>query len=179
MNHLAESMIGEQQIVRTLTKKQGMYENKAFGVKKMRVSLREITEDNLVSIMRLAVDKSQEQFVAHNAWSIAQGTYSELAWFRAIYADDEPVGFVMLELNPAKPEYYLWRYMIDQNQQGKGYGRQALELVIEFVRQQPSATQLLLSYVPADGSAAPFYTKLGFVETGEVEDGENIMKLEL
>ncbi|MFK8047053.1 MAG: GNAT family N-acetyltransferase [Halioglobus sp.] len=145
----------------------------------MKVSLREITKDNLVSIMRLGVHKNQEQFVAHNAWSIAQGTYSKLAWFRAIYADDQPVGFVMLELNPSKPEYYLWRYMIDKRHQGKGYGNQALKLVIEFVRQQPNATQLLLSYVPADGSAAAFYAKLGFVETGEVEDGENIMKLDL
>jgi diamine N-acetyltransferase len=145
----------------------------------MKVSLREITKDNIDKVLRLEVHKNQEKFVANNAWSIAQGTYSELAWFRAIYADEEPVGFVMLELNPTKPEYYLWRFMVDKQQQAKGYGRQALELVIDFVRQQPNATQLLLGYIPADGSAADFYAKLGFVETGEVDQGEKIMKLEL
>ena len=145
----------------------------------MTVSLKEITKDNLDAVLRLQVHESQKQFVADNAWSIAQGTYNELSWFRAIYADDQAVGFVMLELDPLKAEYYLWRYMIDNQRQGRSYGRRALELVIDFVRQQPNAKQLLLSYVPAEGSAAAFYTKLGFVETGEVDHGENVMKLDL
>ena len=145
----------------------------------MQVSLREINKDDINAVLRLQVHKDQERFVANNAWSIAQGTYSELAWFRAIYADDDPVGFVMLELNPAKEEYYVWRFMIDKQQQGKGYGQQALQLVIDFVREQTEAKQLLLSYVPGEGSAVTFYERLGFVETGEVEEGENIMKLEL
>jgi diamine N-acetyltransferase len=145
----------------------------------MQVSLREVSTENINAVLRLKVRNNQEQFVANNAWSIAQGTYSELSWFRAIYAGDDPVGFVMLELNPAKEEYYVWRFMIDGQQQGKGYGREALQLVIEFVRHQTNASQLLLSYVPAQGSAVTFYEKLGFVETGEVEEGENIMKLAL
>jgi len=144
----------------------------------MLVSLQEVTKDNINAILRLKVHKNQEQFVANNAWSIAQGTYSELAWLRAIYADDDPVGFVMLELNPAKEEYWVWRFMIDAQYQGKGYGQKALHLIIEFVRQNTKAQHLLLSYVPAQGSAASFYERLGFVETGDVEDGENIMKLE-
>jgi diamine N-acetyltransferase len=67
--------------------------------------------------------------------------------------------------------------MIDKRHQGKGYGKQALELVIEFVRQKPDAKQLLLSYVSTEGSAAPFCAKYGFTETGEVEDGEVVMQL--
>ena len=145
----------------------------------MQVSLREVTKENINPVLRLQVHKKQEQFVANNAWSIAQGTYSDLSWFRAIYADDTPVGFVMLELNPAKEEYYVWRLMVDGKHQGKGYGRKALQLIIEFVRDKTDAKQLLLSYVPAEGSAVTFYKKLGFVETGEVEEGENIMKLAL
>jgi diamine N-acetyltransferase len=145
----------------------------------MELSLQKITKNNVNAVLRLQVQKSQQQFVADNACSIAQGTYNELSWFRAIYADDHPVGFVMLELDSVKAEYHLWRYMIDKQHQGLGYGRRALELVIESVRQLPNAKQLLLSYVPAEGSPAPFYKKLGFIETGEVEDGENIMKLDL
>ena len=145
----------------------------------MKLSLRRIDKDNVNAVLRLKVQKNQEQFVAGNSYSIAQGTYNELSWMRAIYAEDQPVGFVMLELNQVKPEYYLWRYMIDKMHQGRGYGSKALELVIESVREQPDATQLLLSYVPGEGSPAPFYKKLGFIETGEVDDGENIMKLDL
>ena len=145
----------------------------------MEVFLRTITKDNVDAILRLKVQKNQEQFVAGNSYSIAQGTYNELSWMRAIYADDQPVGFVMLELDLVKAEYYLWRYMIDEMHQGCGYGSRALKLVIESVRKQPDATQLMLSYVPGEGSPAPFYTKLGFIETGEIDDGENIMKLNL
>lgn len=145
----------------------------------MKLSLRRINKDNVNAVLRLKVQKNQEQFVAGNSYSIAQGTYNELSWMRAIYAGDQPVGFVMLELDQVKAEYYLWRYMIDKMHQGRGYGSRALELVIESVREQPDATQLLLSYVPGEGSPAPFYKKLGFIETGEVDDGENIMKLDL
>jgi hypothetical protein len=60
-------------------------------------SLREVTLDNLRDVLRLTVAAHQEQFVASNAVSIAQAYfYRDSAWFRAIYADDTPVGFVML-----------------------------------------------------------------------------------
>ena len=143
------------------------------------VSLREVTADTLRSILRLKVSPQQEQFVADNATSIAQAHFEPKAWFRAIYADETPVGFVMLYDDIEKPEYFLWRYMIDGRYQGLGFGRQALLQVIDIVRGRPRATEMLLSYVPAEGSPEPFYAGLGFINTGEVEDGENVMRLEL
>ena len=143
------------------------------------VSLREVTADTLRSILRLKVSPQQEQFVADNATSIAQAHFEPKAWFRAIYADETPVGFVMLYDDIEKPEYFLWRYMIDGRYQGLGFGRQALLQVIDIVRGRPRATEMLLSYVPAEGSPEPFYAGLGFINTGDVEDGENVMRLEL
>ncbi len=143
------------------------------------VSLREVTADTLRSILRLKVSPQQEQFVADNATSIAQAYFEPKAWFRAIYADETPVGFVMLYDDTEKPEYFLWRYMIDSRYQGLGFGRQALLQVIDIVRGRPGATEMLLSYVPAEGSPEPFYAGLGFINTGDVEDGENVMRLEL
>ncbi|MBX7254104.1 MAG: GNAT family N-acetyltransferase [Candidatus Promineofilum sp.] len=143
------------------------------------VSLREVTADTLRSILRLKVSPQQEQFVADNATSIAQAHFEPKAWFRAIYADETPVGFVMLYDDTEKPEYFLWRYMIDSRYQGLGFGRQALLQVIDIVRGRPGATEMLLSYVPAEGSPEPFYAGLGFINTGDVEDGENVMRLEL
>ena len=70
----------------------------------MKVSLREVTKDTLQSILDLKVSPDQEQFVATNAKSIAQAHFYESAWFRAIYADDVPVGFVMLSDVPEKGE---------------------------------------------------------------------------
>ena len=141
------------------------------------VTLREVTQDSLRSVLALKVKPEQEQFVANNAVSIAQAHFEPKAWFRAIYAGETPVGFVMLFDDPDAPEYYLWRYMIDARYQRMGFGRQALQLLIDYVRARPAAKELLLSYVPAEGSPEPFYASLGFVNTGEVHDGENVMRL--
>jgi len=143
------------------------------------VSLRPIDAETVRAICALAVREDQRQLVAPNAVSIAEAHFSPHAWFRAVYAGDTPVGFVMLEDQPEKPEYYLWRFMIDARHQGKGYGRRALTLFIDHVAQRPSATELLTSVVQGEGSPQGFYESLGFALTGEFEDGEAMMSLPL
>ncbi len=127
------------------------------------VTLREVTAKTLRDVCRLSVSPEQQQFVAPNAISIAQAYFEPAAWFRAVYADDTPVGFAMLydptrmspkgrpegELAPQRlgaegspvraPEAgpdtcFLWRFMIDREHQGRGYGAAALDLVIAHAR---------------------------------------------
>ena len=144
------------------------------------VTLREITADDLGRILNLVVSPGQEQLVATTAKSIAQAHYYDDAWFRAVYAGDQAVGFLMLSLMPEKAEYFVWRMLIDGVHQRKGYGRRAMELAIEHVRALPDAKALFLSHVPLPGNAGPFYEKLGFAYTGETdESGELLMKLDL
>ncbi len=144
------------------------------------VSLREITRETLNEVLRLKVATAQERFVATNAVSIAQAHFHpETAWFRGIYAGDDPVGFVMLELDTTKQQYGLWRFMIDERYQGRGYGREAIRLVVEQVRSLQGARELLTSVVPGEGSPGSFYQRLGFSFTGEVDHGEQVMRLEL
>ena len=144
------------------------------------VSLRPITLNNLRNVLRLDVGDAQKTFVAPNPISIAQAHfYPEKAWFRAIYADETPVGFVMLSDDTRTPEYFLWRLMIDARYQGLGFGRQAVERLIDYVRTRPGATHLLVSCVPGEGSPCPFYEKLGFVATGEIDHGEHVYRLAL
>jgi len=145
------------------------------------VSLREITEETLRPIVRLSnqMRPGQDRMVAPNAVSVAQAHFNDKAWFRGIYADDVPVGFIMLYADPEKAEYYLWRMMIAGPHQGKGYGRQAIERLIKHVRAQPGAKELKASYVPTAGGPEPFYRKLGFVPTGEIHGGEVEIRLEL
>jgi diamine N-acetyltransferase len=85
----------------------------------------------------------------------------------------------MLYDNPEKAEYFLWRLMVDNRYQGKGYGRSAVEHLIDYVKTRPNATELLVSYVPGEGSPLPFYEALGFVDTGEMEGDEKVMRLVL
>ena len=132
-----------------------------------------------MGILALSVAPGQERFVASNAISIAQAHFEgDAAWYRAIYADDAPVGFIMLSENPETAEYFLWRLMIDQRFQGLGYGRRAVALIVEHVRSRPGATRLEVSCVPGDGSPCDFYRRLGFVATGEVQQGEIVMRLD-
>jgi diamine N-acetyltransferase len=143
------------------------------------VHLREVTRETLRAILSLQVHDEQRQFVANNANSIAEAYFTKEAWFRAIYAGDTPVGFVMLYLEPEQAEYFLWRYMIDARYQGRGYGRAALQQVIDYVKTLPNARALTLSYHKATGDPEGFYRKLGFEPTGEMMEDEYIMKLEL
>jgi diamine N-acetyltransferase len=142
-----------------------------------KVTLREITQETLFAILSLEVSDDQKRFVAPNAVSIAEAHFSEHAWFRAIYAGDTPVGFVMLYSDWDKPKYFLWRFMIDKQYQRQGYGSLAMQELIAYVRSLPNAKELLVSYAPGEGNPSPFYEKCGFVETGEWEDDEKVMKL--
>lgn len=145
------------------------------------ISLRLISEETLRPILNLSNEMlpGQEQMVAPNAMSIAQAHFNEKAWFRGIYADDIPVGFVMLYDDPDTSKYFLWRLMIAGPHQGKGYGRKAIEKLIEYVRNRPGATELKTSYMPMPGGPWPFYQSLGFEPTGEMEGDEVVIRLGL
>ncbi len=143
------------------------------------ISLREVTRDTVRAICDLRVSKSQEQFVAPNSVSIAEAYFTKEAWFRAVCAGEVPVGFVMLWENPTEGKYFLWRFMIDEEFQRKGYAKRALGLVIQHVKQNPQALEIRLSYRKGEGSPQPFYERMGFKDTGEIVDNEHEMKLTL
>jgi GNAT superfamily N-acetyltransferase len=153
----------------------------------MAVRLREITDGNREAVLALRVAPEQERFVSSVRGSLAEAASEPHGkpWFRAVYAGDEPVGFVMLSWNvePRPPEiigpWYLWKLIVDQRHQGRGYGREILRQVAALVRAE-GATELLTSYVPGEGGPAGFYTRVGFVPTGGLNaDGEVILRLTL
>jgi len=119
--------------------------------------------------------------VSSNAESLAEAQFQEHSWCRAVYADEELVGFVMLYDDPTgAPVYSIWRLMIDERFQRRGFGRQVVQCVIEYVRSRPGASFLHVGATLGDGGPAPFYESLGFVPTGEVrEDGEARYRLSL
>ncbi len=155
-----------------------------------KITLAEITKDNVNPIVRMNPGAVGERMVATNGISIAQGTYSNNAWFRAVMANDTPVGFVMLfdptlDLEAAKAQdetldsVYIWRFMIDFKHQGKGFGEQVMRLIIDRAKSMASINTVSLSYAIRDGNAKPFYERMGFRETGKVTDGEMEMVLPL
>ena len=143
------------------------------------VSLREVTADTLHAIIKLEVSEEQKHFVASNPVSIAQAYFEPHAWFRAIYADETPVGFLMLYDNPEEPRYFLWRYMIDIHYQKLGFGKRAMDLLLEFVRSRPGANEMTLSCHPGDDGPEPFYRHYGFARTGNWLGKETEMRIDL
>jgi GNAT superfamily N-acetyltransferase len=146
------------------------------------ITLREVSEDNAQSVLALRCTVEQERFVSSVADSLAEATQYPQAnpWARAVYAGDEPVGFVMLSWNvePQPPEilgpWFLWKLLIDHRHQGRGYGRAVVEQVVELVRAE-GGTELLTSHVPGDGGPAGFYRRLGFVPTGELDPSGEVL----
>lgn len=143
------------------------------------VTLREITADNVRAVCDLQLAPGQEPYVAPNAVSIAEAHYEPNVWLRAIYADDEPVGLVLLDLDADHQHYHLVRLMVTAGRQRSGIGSRAVELVAAHVREQPGATELLTSYVPGPQAPSGFYERLGFDDTGRIEEGERVLSLRL
>jgi N-acetyltransferase len=150
----------------------------------------EISADNVIALHRLNPGAVGSRMVAPNSVSIAQAAYSPNAWPRAVYVGETAVGFVMLfdpTMDAANAEkeklpmdaLYVWRLMVDFKYQGKGYGEQILRAVFEIARERGVFKRVTLSYVMEDGSAKPFYEKLGFRETGRIDEGEMEMAFEL
>jgi len=122
------------------------------------VTLREVTDANRDAVRALHVAPGQERFVGGVTESIeeAAATPEAKPWYRSIYAGDEPVGFVMLswDVTPSPGilgPWFLWRLLIDERHQRRGYGREALNQIVAIVR-DAGATELLTSYQPATAS---------------------------
>lgn len=150
----------------------------------MTITLREVSDDNAQSVLALRTTEDQERFVSTVRYSLkeAEDNPQGNPWFRAVYAGDEPVGFVMLswDVEPQPPDingpWFLWKLLIDHRYQRRGYGQDVVRQVVELVRGQ-GGTELLTSYTPGEGGPAGFYAKLGFAPRGDVDpDGEIILR---
>lgn len=150
------------------------------------VTLAEITTTNARAVRALETHHSQRAFVAPTLASFADAMFPELhdghpvvPWMRAIAADDELVGFVMIAVQTEHHDVpYLWRLLIDRRHQRRGIGGRALDLVEEFCRTSGSEA-IEVSWAEGRGSPRPFYEARGYVPTGEIDDGETVARSEL
>ena len=151
----------------------------------MKIELRVIDETNKADVILLAVSDSQKQYIASNKESLETAEkeeYKSIARSFAIYADGTLVGFTMFAFDVAYPDsndrYWLWRFMIDKHWQGKGYGSAALEKVIEYFRSN-GADHIRLSTKSSNMAALSLYHRYQFKETGEMNDQEIVLQLNL
>lgn len=149
----------------------------------MKIELRELTEENLKQCFELKVAKEQMQYIASNeeSWNAAKEN-EDVARPFAIYCDGKMVGFTMFafdeEYEDPFDRYWLWRLMIDENLQGNGYGTEALKVIIQYFKDH-GANNIRLSTKETNTGALSMYRKAGFMDTGEMNDEEIVLKLDL
>lgn len=136
------------------------------------VQLKEITKDNLDEVLRLKVAEHQKSFVSTTADSLAQAyVYRDTAFPFAVYADEKPVGFIMLGYYESRKQYTLWKFLIDKEHQGKGYGKEALKQGITYLKERFDAKEIYTGVILENETAKRLYKSMGFAETGLIEEG--------
>jgi diamine N-acetyltransferase len=145
-----------------------------------------ITAQTVLEICKMSetLPDNQRESVADNALSIAQAHFSDNVWMRAIYADQTPVGFIMLHLGSDCadgidcPGVFLWRLMISRSYQGLGYGKKAIGKLVDHLRAL-GIPELYTSFMPGESGPGEFYRKLGFIPTGDYygDEPEVVLKL--
>jgi diamine N-acetyltransferase len=143
----------------------------------MMIQLKEVDRDNFFDVIDLKVAEEQKAFVATNLFSLAQAKAYPECECLAIYHDEVLVGFTMYCLDFDDKEYWIYRLMIDAKYQSKGYGKAAMEKLIERIQEDKEHHVLYLSFEPENERAKELYEKLGFAADGRVIEGEIVYKL--
>lgn len=141
----------------------------------MSICLKPISEENFIDVFNLKLSKEQEAFVSHPIRSLAQAyVYRTQCQPFGIYADEKVVGYVMAIYDYDIPEYDIWHMMIDESQQGKGYGKAALKLLLDYIKDKPfgDSDRVALTCNKDNTVALELYKSMGFKLTGNSDDDE-------
>ena len=144
------------------------------------VSLRQLSESNREAVEALRVAPGQERFVSGVAESLHEAAEhpDARALYWAVYDEDTPVGFVMIADEVASPDYiphYLWKLLIDERHQRRGFGTATLDLIVEYFRGRPGVEVLTTSAGQGDGSPIAFYERYGFERSGDIHSGDEVL----
>ena len=144
------------------------------------VSLQPITESNRAAVMALRTTPEQEQFVSGVADSMREAAEEPggraIQW--ALCSGGTPVGFVMISDEVEGDGYipqYLWKLLVDREHQRRGHGTAALDLVADHFRRTGAASVMSTSAGQGDGTPIPFYERYGFVRTGDMVFGGEVL----
>jgi len=150
-----------------------------------------VTEADKAAVLTLRRGPGQERYLgsmeSHFEDAVTDARACPRMW--SVHDEDQLVGFVMISDGiPAERlaadddmvgPYFLWRLLIDERFQGRGYGAATIDAVVAYLRTRPDAEVLLTSCKAGQGSPQPFYLHYGFVLTGEVKWGEDLLRLDL
>lgn len=141
------------------------------------VRLEPVTPANRARLAALAVTSEQQDFVATNADSLHEADSNPACVPFAVIADGAIVGFAMYALDPDDGNYWIYRMMVDHRHQRRGIGRMALGQLVQRMSALPNCPRIILGVAPSNAVARALYESAGFVPTGEIIGGEDVMCL--
>ncbi len=140
------------------------------------MELRDVSAENRREVVRIEPREEQKRFVASVAYYLNLCHYGEDWRPLALYQDGEVVGFAMWGYDAEEESHWIGGLVIGAEYQGRGYGRAAMEALLDYLAAQPGYRQAALSCEPENTAARSLYASLGFVETGERLDGELVAR---
>lgn len=155
----------------------------------MEIRLELVNRENWEEASDLAVSEDHERFVAPNLYSIAEAQFYDGVNAYVIYNEEEIVGFTLYgawkncDEDSSKEKYppsyfWIWRFMITEGERFKGYGKEAMKIIINKAL-EAGFTEIYLSTEPCNDKAIKFYQSLGFVTTGVIQHDEEVFRLKL
>lgn len=133
----------------------------------------EVNKDNWEECIDLPISEDHKHNVAPNVYSIAEASFYPELKACCIYDDDKMVGFTMYGPDDEDDRFWLIRLMIAEDQRRKGFGREAIKLIIDEVRQK-GVPEIVLSTHPDNFKAIKLYESMGFIDTGEMDGNEEV-----
>lgn len=132
------------------------------------INIRDITKDNWEEACKLSVNESQKQFVPNIMESLAFAyikPWDEALDPYVLYENNKMIGAFYISYTPnSKENYWIGGFQIDKSLQGKGYGKQSLQKIISFIKENHTNCQVIFLTVEKDNQRAiGLYEKLGFI----------------
>ena len=140
--------------------------------------LKEIDRYNFADIIALSTAPEQAHFMVTNAFSLAQAGVQPECLPLAVYEGNDPVGFLMYGMDPDDREYWIYRLMIDYRYQSEGYGRDALNMLLERIQADREHHTVFISTHPDNKNAQLLYEGAGFVRDGRTLYGNIVYRLD-
>lgn len=151
-------------------------EEAVYDFRPTKISFRDIDQTNYYDLIDLKLRPDQDDFVSDPIQSLADcwlRRHDKTLFVRAVYHEEELIGYLLYHHDPKKDHLYLWRLMIGDRYQAKGYGRQTMVQIIELAKRL-GAKAIKTDYVLGNDTVRHLLESLGFVEVGFVEKYQEV-----
>lgn len=137
------------------------------------IKLFDIDEQNFLDVRRLGVKEEQKRFLDSAVGIISRGYVYRLCGGRVIgIADDDCIVGVALvrDLDEEPACYDLQQILIDERFQNRGYGTEAVRLILSMLSDEGKYNRVDVCVDKANTAALKMFAKLGFEDTGYIAD---------